>query len=502
MKIKRLLFSASILLAFALSAKAQVSVNSTGSSPDTSAMLDVSSTTKGILVPRMTAAERDQISNPAKGLLIYQTNNSPGFYYNSATPPAKNWVMMSSQWNSNGSAIYYNGGNVGIGTASPTALFEVAGTTKIHSISGPTSLRLQNRTDEDYSQVVFYDNYANYKGYMGYIGEAAPYGERNNTIELGSSASDIAIRPGENEIMRLTGEGNVGIGTSTPNSSAKVDIASTDKGLLIPRMTNAQITTFGSTLGASDKGMIVFNTDDIKLEYWDGTAWKTMVTKTTTTGGSSDGTSFCSEGVTDSDGHQYKTVKIGDQCWMAENLKSTHYADGSAITEHWAYNDDEALAHTYGRLYTWGAVMNGAASSNNNPSGVQGICPDGWHVPSDAEWKELEMTLGMTTAEANSGDLRGSHSEGRKLKETDEAFLWITASAGGTNISGFSALPGGIRVDPGGSFTFIGYWGYWWTSREDDSYDAFDRQLAWVNSGVFRYVLGKGNGFSVRCVRD
>jgi len=82
---------------------------------------------------------------------------------------------------------------------------------------------------------------------------------------------------------------------SAPNGSAMLDVKATDKGILIPRLTN-------------------FNSDDIKLEYWDGSKWKTMVTKTSSSGSSSDGNSFCSEGLTDYDGHKYKTVKIGDQC--------------------------------------------------------------------------------------------------------------------------------------------------------------------------------------------
>ncbi|MCP4091334.1 MAG: hypothetical protein GY746_16310, partial [Gammaproteobacteria bacterium] len=296
--------------------------------------------------------------------------------------------------------------------------------------------------------------------------------------------------------------GNVGVGTISPNTSSILDVTSTEKGILIPRMTNAQISTFGSTLGASDKGMIVFNTDDIKQEYWDGTAWKTMVTKSSSPGSSSDETSFCSEGVTDYDGHKYKSVKIGDQCWMAENLKSTSYADGSAITGHWAYDDDEGNAHTYGRYYTWFAVMNGAGSSNINPSGVQGVCPNGWHVPSDAEWKELDMTLGMTTTEADSTGWRGSHSEGRKLKETDEAFLWIDdANYRGTNNSGFTALPGGYRSSSG-YFYNMGVNATFWSSAEDGSFTAWYRILYYNNSNVSRYYGNKYSGYSVRCLRD
>ena len=106
-----------------------------------------------------------------------------------------------------------------------------------------------------------------------------------------------------------------------------------------------------------------------------------------------------SQPVTDIDGNEYKTVKLGNQVWMAENLRTTRYADGTPIplgTEasldvayRYYPNYNRANVSKYGYLYNWAAVMNGSASSEANPSGVQGICPDGWHVPSDAEWTEL-----------------------------------------------------------------------------------------------------------------
>jgi len=135
--------------------------------------------------------------------------------------------------------------------------------------------------------------------------------------------------------------------------------------------------------------------------------------------------------VTDFDGNVYKTIKIGEQWWMAENLKTTHYADGSALVDgtdsgdifsdydtkyyFWYNNDSLTYAETYGALYTWAAVMNKETSSNENPSGVQGICPVGWHVPSDEEWKELEMFLGMSREEADETGHRGTD-EGAKMK--------------------------------------------------------------------------------------
>ena len=646
MKIKRSLFSAGILLAFTLSARAQVSVNSTGTSPDPSAMLDVSSTVKGILVPRMTAAQRDAISNPATGLLIYQTDNTPGFYYNAGTPSARNWTLIgsgaTSGWSltgnsgtnpstnfigttdnvplifktnnqpsgkidpvNNNTSLGYNSllpastgshntaigsnalksnstghSNVAIGTSAlfnstnlsnlvalgDSALFTnygvyntALGSKSLYSnedgnyntatgfkslyanISGQANtahgtMALLNNSDgwcntAFGSEALFNNENGGFNTAVGYKAGYASYDAFRNTaigslagyhlttgidnIFLGASAGpseSLSIdssmwlgntRESEPVLYGDMTDGRIGIGTATPNSSAKLDIVSSSKGLLIPRMTNAQITTFGSTLVASDKGMIVFNTDDIKLEYWDGTAWKTMVTKTTTAGGSSDGTSFCSEGVTDYDGHQYKTVKIGDQCWMAENLKSTHYADGTEIEEQWAYNNDEALAHTYGRLYNWAAMMHGAASSNSNPSGVQGICPDGWHVPSDSEWQELEMTLGMTTAEANSTGYRGSHGEGRKLKETDEAFLWdVNTSSNGTNNSGFTALPGGEAWPEYEDFEGLTLTAKFWSSTESSSSEAWCRRLGYGSANVYRNYYDKMQGCSVRCLQD
>ena len=566
---KQILFSLALILA-SVQCFAQVSITGDNSAPDGSAMLDVKSTSRGMLIPRMTAAQRDAIASPANGLMIYCTDNNQ-FYTNKGTPTAKNWVMVSSQWMSNGSDIYYNNGYVGIGTSTPTAPLEVHGHAKIHAPSGASLLFLQNRTQSDFSQLIFLNNNGVYAGYLGYIGESAPLDTRNNTVEIGSSSAEITIRPGENEAMRLNsygfvgigdptpshkltvksdiyesllrligpyGEygygarldfgdpglaylheyeddklqvhaqsglrltgGNVGIGTLTPRSTAKVEMESTNQGLLIPRMTNAQIAAFGSTLGMADKGMMVFNSEDIKIEYWDGTAWKTMVTKTSSSGSGSDGTSYCSEGVTDFDGHQYKTVKIGDQCWMAENLKSTHYADGSVISESWAYNNDEGNAHTYGRLYTHAAVLHGESWSSGNPSGVQGVCPNGWHVPSDAEYKELYMTLGMTTSEVEGTSWIGSHSEGRKLKETEEAFLWTDHTYRGTNNSGYTALPGGYR-NQGGSFSGISTEAWFFTTTLVGMGNAVVSHLIYNNEKVDRAGFSMYNALSCRCVKN
>ena len=126
--------------------------------------------------------------------------------------------------------------------------------------------------------------------------------------------------------------------------------------------------------------------------------------------------------LTDYDGNVYQTVQIGNQLWMRENLKTTRYADGTALINgtgagdlsldyttryYFAYNDNESYVATYGRLYTWAAAMNGATGSETDTGEVQGVCPDGWHMPGDDEWKELEMYLGMTEREAYTTEWRG-----------------------------------------------------------------------------------------------
>lgn len=205
--------------------------------------------------------------------------------------------------------------------------------------------------------------------------------------------------------------------------------------------------------------------------------------------------------VTDIDGNTYQTVKIGDQWWMAENLKVTQYRNGDPIPNvtdgtEWSnlttgaysnYNNDANNAATYGSLYNWYAVND----SRN-------IAPEGWHMPSDDEWKEMEMFLGMSQSDADDTGWRGTD-EGGKLKETGTAH-WKSPNTGATNESGFSALPGGCRSH-GGTFYSLGL-AYFWSSTEYYSAAAWSRYLHFNSSGVYRLSNLKRYGFSVRCVRD
>ena len=204
------------------------------------------------------------------------------------------------------------------------------------------------------------------------------------------------------------------------------------------------------------------------------------------------------------DGNEYNWVQIGNQVWMAENLaylpRVNRVADGSedaAGSYYYVYGYDgtnvtDAKATdnytTYGVLYNWTAAMDGEASSTTNPSGIQGVCPTGWHLPSDAEWIELTDYLG------------GEEFAGGKLKETGTTH-WASPNAGATNETGFTALPGGYRVDSG-SFYDIGSYGLWWSSTENNTNGANVRDLNYNYSNLYNNYGSKKFGFSVRCVRD
>jgi uncharacterized protein (TIGR02145 family) len=201
------------------------------------------------------------------------------------------------------------------------------------------------------------------------------------------------------------------------------------------------------------------------------------------------------------DSNHYDVVKIGNQIWMAENLaylpSVNQVADGSediAGSYYYVYDYDgtsvsEAKAttnfQTYGVLYNWTAALE--------------ACPAGWHLPTDAEWKILEMQLGMSQQQADSILWRGTD-EGGKLKETGTAH-WDSPNTGATDESDFTALPGGRRLG-NGSFYIIGSNGNWWSATEDTTENAWYRYISFDSSKVSRTNWVKEFGFSVRCIKD
>lgn len=226
----------------------------------------------------------------------------------------------------------------------------------------------------------------------------------------------------------------------------------------------------------------------------------------------------CPSTFTDSrDGHLYSAIQIGTQCWMAENLAylPSVYPPDSCMYLHSYYyvydyhGTDVSVAKAtsnyqiYGVLYNWLAAMNGDPPSNNVPSGVQGICPDGWHLPSDEEWNILEGAVdsqyGYPNAEWNINGYRGLDCGGN-MKETD-TIHWLYPNTGATNSSLFTALAGGKR---GTNFSFsdMGYDGYFWSSLGQNNWVAYVRDLDYENATVYRGELFASYGFSVRCIKD
>jgi uncharacterized protein (TIGR02145 family) len=206
----------------------------------------------------------------------------------------------------------------------------------------------------------------------------------------------------------------------------------------------------------------------------------------------------------DQDSNTYKIVTIGKQTWMAENLRTTKYRNGDpiplvTIDTTWANLNSGASCYyrntkdndtilTFGRLYNWYAVID-----------KRNIAPAGWHVPSDAEWKELTSILGVDSI------------AGGKLKEKGLTH-WLNPNTDATNETGFTALPGGSRAFDGyfGPFESAGCWGIWWSStefeetisKELEESDAWARRLFYSSSWFAREGSLKRNGLSIRCIKD
>jgi uncharacterized protein (TIGR02145 family) len=270
----------------------------------------------------------------------------------------------------------------------------------------------------------------------------------------------------------------MGINTdnSLPDSSAMLDVKSTSKGFLPPRLNIMQ----RNAIVSPAEGLVIYNTDEKTLNVYNGTSWALI----TSIG--------CSQPFTDPrNGKTYNTVLIGTQCWMVQNLNigtmipgSSEQTNHSAI-EKYCYDDDEANCNIYGGLYQWDNMRQWSTTE-----GAQGICPTGWHIPTDGEWTTLTTFLG------------GEAIAGGKMKEAGYAH-WAAPNTGATNSSGFTALAGGYRFYDG---LFYGLNGgaYFWSSSQYDATHAWVRLLAYDLENVNRYSSTNTVtvGFSARCVQD
>ena len=257
---------------------------------------------------------------------------------------------------------------------------------------------------------------------------------------------------------------------SVANASAMLDVSSTTKGLLPPRMT----TTQRDAITTPATGLVIFNTTTNGLEVRSSSGWSSLTTPSTTA-------------------VFLPTVVIGTQQWMRENLDVMTYRDGTVIpqvtdaatwsgltTGAWCwYNNDPLNGAIYGKLYNWYAV--------NDP---RGLAPQGWHIPSEAEWTNLFNLLGLYVDVVALGG---------KMKTTGTT-RWTTPNTSATNESGFAGLPGGGRSNDG-TFYEVGTHGNWWSATQEDSFDAWVHGLDYLGDlfgGDVTFILG----YSVRCLRD
>ena len=221
----------------------------------------------------------------------------------------------------------------------------------------------------------------------------------------------------------------------------------------------------------------------------------------------------CGNTITDYDNNAYNTLQLGSQCWMAENLRTTHYANGSTITlitstatstsDRYRYypNNDINNVSTYGYLYNWCAVMNGATSSSTNPSGVQGICPNGWHIPSDAEWTQLTDYVSSQSQYwcdgVNTNIAKALAGQNGWLSSTTSCAVGNTPL--NNNSTGFNGVPAGYFT---ASFTEPGNRVYFWSSTDDGSTSVYVKRIRYSSATILATSYDKYSALTVRCVKN
>lgn len=319
----------------------------------------------------------------------------------------------------------------------------------------------------------------------------------------------------------------VGIGTTNPDASSVLDVKSTTAGFLPPRLTTEQ----RDAITSPATGLVIYNTTINCIEWWNGILWQNACGTTFLASipanpiciGKTISKTPCSQvvGATLNDdpttilGIEYDwinaanntigiglgattntraLVEIGGQCWCRynmdiENTNLTAFANSPTSAWSGYYNGAASEpAPNEGRLYQLTAAMKGSLQER-----AQGICPAGFHVPSDCEWMYLEQTLGMSLADLQGIFFRNSGNVGQDLS---------LFSNGGTNASGFSGLLTGTRV-PSGTYSQAGISAYWWSSSESSILNAVHRGIDNANTGSSRNPnVPKAQAFCVRCLKD
>ncbi len=548
MKTIRLFFVTFLLIA-SYYVTAQVAINTDGNPADESSVLDIQSTERGLLIPRMTQTQRENISDPATGLLVYQTDGTKGFYYNIGTSASPDWIGLSStlitqiadadgdtkvqvEETTDEDTIRFDvagtermtitpSGNVGIGTKNPgTRLVTMDGSLMhVHIGAGLPGvswgepiigLSRWSGIGDAYSSHVLTTWWDPALGGYGLsfqttIGEHTiadwdKNGALLNRMVIGYNGKVGIGTVTPSNLFSVNGDadftGDVGIGTTDPVPSAQLEVSSTTQGFLPPRMTTAQL----DAINDPAEGLVVYNTDSKTIRFFNGVLWRNI-------------TGFnCGDQIMDADSNTYNTVSIGTQCWMKENLKTTTYRSGTPIpyvsdNTSWENLTTGAYAwhgHDSGWKDKYGALYNYYASIDTN-----GLCPAGWHVPTYDEWIIMTNFIGGT-ASPHGNELKSCrqvNSPSGGVCNTSEHPRWdedVSNGNYGSDNYGFAGLPGAMR-DFDGAFSYaVGISAWWWSSTTLYPNACHHCNLYYQTGGIDIGGLTAFPtcGMSVRCIRD
>jgi len=552
---KKSLFLFFCVVSFVVRTNAQVGINADQSEPDPSAMLDVKSTNRGVVLPRMTLQQRNAIQSPTEGLMVYCTNcgrlgagGALSIFTNGVWtvigPCTVSPVVASDhtitpgqiiwRWNGTSSGVKFNiindfdnATDLGYALSKTETGIQcdqtylryiwnysecgVAGVTSLTVTTAPVvpDAPLAGTQVPSMFQIVW--NWNAVAGATGYKWSATDDFASATEMGTGLSKTETGLTCITEYTRYVWAYNACGVSAVTViAASTSPPPALPVAGTHIPSLTQIiwnwnpatgatgyKWNTVNNYSTATNLGTVTSNTEtglNCGTSYtrylWayndcGGTVSPIILTQATVN------CPTCGQPITDvRDGKIYNTVLIGAQCWMAQNLNigtkinSSWEQTDNQVIEKYCYNDLESNCDIYGGLYQWNEAMQYVTTA-----GVQGICPAGWHLPTDAEWTVLTTFLG------------GESVAGGEMKETGTTH-WSSPNTGATNSSGFTALPGGYR-NYDGTFGDLTYYAYFWSSSESSSSYAWNRLLYYDSAYVgWSSSRDKAYGFSGRCLRD
>ncbi len=464
MRVSTILLTTLLLLFCSIVITAQVAINTDGSTPDASAILDLKSTNSGVLFPRMSSIQRDAIALPETGLMIYNTTDNDLQFFNGT------WWKFLKNEDCNPSQP----GNI-TGTSNPTC----AQTGLSYSIAAVTLATSYNWTLPSDATLV------------------TGQGTTSITVDMGNQTGNVSVRAesgcGNSTYIDLaiTFSNSIPAQPGDITGNQFLNDNATGEAYSITAVSGA--TSYGWIVPAGASIVSGQATTSISVDF--GTASGDVSVYSVNACGNSDTTDLfvnvfaCGDVFTDTrDSKAYNTVSIGSQCWFAENInigsKITSSQSNNSIIEKWCYNNEEDSCNIYGGLYNWNEMMQYSTLGE-----AQGICPDDWHLPSQTEWYAMVTEIGGT-------------SQGGKLKETG-TLHWNSPNTNATNTSGFTALPGGKKDNS--SFLEMKSKGYFWTSTQHSLMTTYQFYYKlYHDSGNIDEIADPGvsYGMSVRCVKD